>query len=313
MSIVSSPAKTTAANPTNRRSRQILKERIISGLLWACAMVSILTTVGIIYSLLSETGLFFAQVSLKEFFTETRWTPMFDPSHYGIAPLLSGTFLIAGGAAIVAVPLGLASAVYLSEFAPDRVRRIIKPVLELLAGIPTVVYGYFALTYVTPLLRQFMPNLDVFNALSAFLTVGIMITPMISSMSEDAMLAVPRSLREAAYALGATRMEVAIKVVLPAAFSGVVASVILAVSRAIGETMIVALAAGSTPRLTLNPMQSIQTMTGFIAQVSQGDLEAGTPQYHSIYVVGMSLFVITLLMNLLAKWVTKRFQEGEAR
>jgi phosphate transport system permease protein len=296
-----------------RRSRQVKKERAIAFLLTLCGMISILTTVGIVYSLLSETGAFFAEVSLVEFFTETRWTPMFDPPHYGIGPLLSGTFLIAGGAALVAVPLGLASAIYLSEYAPDKVRRVIKPVLELLAGVPTVVYGYFALTFVTPLLRKVLPDMDVFNALSAFVTVGIMITPMISSMSEDAMLSVPRSLREAAYALGATRLEVAVKVVLPAAFSGVMSSVILAVSRAVGETMIVALAAGSTPKLTLNPLQSIQTMTGFIAQVSQGDIEMGTPAYHSIYVVGFSLFMITLLMNLLARWVTNRYQEGEAR
>jgi phosphate transport system permease protein len=190
-------------------------------------------------------------------------------------------------------------------------RRVVKPILELLAGIPTVVYGFFALTFVTPLLQKLIPNLDVFNALSAFITVGIMITPMISSMSEDAMLAVPRSLREAAYALGATRLEVAVKVVLPAAFSGVMASIILAISRAIGETMIVALAAGSTPKLTLNPLESIQTMTGFIAQISQGDVQVGSPAYKALYAVGMTLFVITLAMNTLAKWLTRRYQEGE--
>jgi phosphate transport system permease protein len=305
------PAAPPAAQTSARRTRQIARERVIGWLLLGSGLVSIITTVGIVLSLFTETIHFFGRVSLREFFTETRWTPTFEPAHYGISPLLAGTFLIAAGSALVAVPLGLASAIYLSEYAPDRVRRVIKPVLELLAGIPTVVYGFFALTFVTPLLKHVIPSLDVFNALSAFITVGIMVTPMISSMSEDAMLAVPRSLREAAYALGATRLEVAVRVVLPAAFSGVMSSVILAVSRAIGETMIVALAAGATPKLTLNPLESIQTMTGYIAQVSQGDLEYGSPAYTSIYAVGMSLFVITLVMNLLARAITRRFQEGE--
>lgn len=295
----------------SHRSRQILRERIIAGLLLASGLLSIATTIGIVLSLSTETVGFFSKVSIREFLTELRWTPMFDPAYYGILPLLSGTFMIAVGSALVAVPLGLASAIYLSEYAPDKVRRTLKPVLELLAGIPTVVYGFFAVTFLTPLLRKLIPDLDIFNALSAFITVGIMITPMISSMSEDAMLAVPRSLREAAYALGATRLEVAVKVVLPAAFSGVMSSVILAISRAVGETMIVAMAAGSTPRATLNPLQSIQTMTGFIAQVSQGDLEMGTASYQAIYAVGMTLFMMTLGMNLLAKRITRRFQEGE--
>lgn len=311
MSVTVTPEK-AAANPSaGRRARQSARERVIAALLLGCGLISIITTVGIILSLFTETAGFFSHVSFREFITETRWTPMFDPAFYGILPLLSGTFLIAAGSAVVAVPLGLASAIYLSEYAPDRVRRIVKPILELLAGVPTVVYGFFALTFITPLLKRFIPDLDIFNALSAFIAVGVMITPMISSMSEDAMLAVPRSLREAAYALGATRFEVAVKVVLPAAFSGVMASVILAVSRAVGETMIVALAAGSTPTLTLNPLRSIQTMTGFIAQVSQGDLEMGSVSYQAIYAVGMTLFVSTLVMNLFARWVTRRYQEGE--
>ncbi|MFZ5817724.1 MAG: phosphate ABC transporter permease subunit PstC [Bacillota bacterium] len=313
MSVTTSRSQSAAAaaSQTARRSRQIARERIIAALLLGCGLVSIVTTVGIVISLFSETALFFQEVSFREFLTEKRWTPAFDPPYYGIAPLLAGTLQIAVGSALVAVPLGLASAIYLSEYAPDRVRRVIKPVLELLAGIPTVVYGFFALTFVTPLLKRFIPDLDIFNALSAFITVGIMITPMISSMSEDAMLAVPRSLREAAYALGATRFEVATRVVLPAAFSGVMASVILAISRAVGETMIVALAAGSTPKLTFSPLESIQTMTGYIAQMSQGDLEHGTPAYHAIYAVGMTLFVVTLAMNLIARWLTRRYQEGE--
>lgn len=287
------------------------RERIITWVLRTCGLLSIFTTVGIVVSLISETTAFFAMAPFREFLTETRWTPAFEPAYYGILPLLSGTFLIAGGAALVAVPLGLASAIYLSEYAPNRLRRWIKPLMELLAGIPTVVYGYFALTFVTPLLRRFLPDLEVFNALSACITVGIMITPMISSLSEDAMLAVPRSLREGAYALGATRLEVALKVVLPAAFSGVMSAIILAISRAVGETMIVSLAAGSTPRLTLNPLESIQTMTGFIAQMSQGDLELNSPGYRAIYAVGMTLFLITLAMNLLAKWIARRYEEAE--
>ncbi len=305
------PPATPTVQPNSRRARQVVRERIIAGLLLASGLVSIVTTVGIVVSLFSETALFFGEVSFWEFLSDSKWTPAFDPAHYGIGPLLAGTLQIAVGSALVAVPLGLASAIYLSEYAPDKVRRVIKPILEVLAGIPTVVYGFFALTFVTPLLKKLIPDLDVFNALSAFLTVGIMITPMISSMSEDAMLSVSRSLREAAYALGATRFEVATRVVLPAAFSGVVASVILAISRAIGETMIVALAAGSTPKLTLNPLESIQTMTGYIAQMSQGDLEHGTPGYRAIFAVGMTLFVITLLMNLAARWLTRRYQEGE--
>jgi len=297
--------------PDRRRTRQIIKERVIAGLLLAAGLVSVITTVGIVLSLFTETAHFFSVVSIREFLTHKLWTPTFEPAHYGILPLLAGTFLIAGGSAVVAVPLGLGSAIYLSEYAPDRVARVLKPVLELLAGVPTVVYGFFALTFVTPLLKRLIPDLDIFNALSAFITVGIMITPMISSMSQDAMMAVPRSLREGAFALGATRLEVTTKVVVPAAFSGIVSSVILAISRAIGETMIVALAAGATPKLTLNPLESIQTMTGYIAAVSQGDLEMGSPAYTSIYAVGMALFVITLAMNLLARAISRRYEEAE--
>lgn len=296
-----------------QRNRQKQKERVIAWLLSASGLISIMITLGILLSLLSETLAFFSDVSIWEFLTHREWTPAFADPHFGILSLVSGTFIIAAGSAIVAVPLGLAAAIYLAEYAPERVRKTLKPVLELLTGVPTVVYGYFALTFVTPLLRRFIPDLDVFNALSAAITVGIMILPMVSSMSEDAMLAVPRSTREAAYALGATRLEVALKVVLPAAFSGVVASIILAISRAVGETMIVTLAAGSTPKITLNPLQSIQTMTGFIAQISQGELTVGSPEYRSLYAVGMSLFLITLGMNVIARLLTRRYQEGEQR
>ncbi len=288
-----------------------MRERLLAALLLPAGLVSLITTVGIVVSLVTETSRFFALVSIREFLTGTRWTPTFEPARFGILPLLSGTFLITAGSALVAVPMGLACALYLSEYAPDRVRRVLKPVLELLAGVPTVVYGFFALTAVTPLLRRAIPDLDVFNALSAIIAVGIMILPMVASMAEDAMLAVPRSLREAAFALGATRLEVALRVVLPASVSGVVSAVILAVSRAAGETMIVAMAAGATPKLTLNPLESIQTMTGFIAQVAQGDLEVDSAAYTSMYAVGMALFLITLAMNLLAGAVRRRYRERE--
>lgn len=294
-------------------NRQQRRERLIAWLLSASGLLTILVTVGILLALLSNTIAFFREIPLWTFLTDPLWTPAFADPHYGILSLVSGTFIIAVGSAVIAVPLGLAAAIYLSEYAPERLRRLLKPALELLAGIPTVVYGYFALTFVTPLLKRFLPDLDIFNALSACITVGIMILPMISSMSEDAMLAVPRSLREAAYALGATRLEVAVKVVLPAAFSGVVSSIILAISRAVGETMIVALAAGSTPKITLNPLQSIQTMTGFIAQITQSEVATGTVEYKSLFAVGMSLFLITLAMNLGARLLTRRFQEGEQR
>lgn len=313
MSLATSPAMQVDDRTAARRNRQITRERVIAAILMGCGFISVGTTAGIVLSLFSETASFFSEVSILEFFTSRSWTPNFEPANYGILPLLAGTLQIAAGSAFVAIPLGLASAIYLSEYAPDRVRRTIKPILEVLAGIPTVVYGFFALTFLTPVLKKLIPDLDVFNALSAFITVGIMVTPMISSLSEDAMLAVPRSLREAAYALGATRLEVALKVVLPAAFSGVMSSILLAISRAVGETMIVALAAGATPKLTLSPYESIQTMTGFIAQMSMGDVPAGSMAFKSLYAVGMTLFVVTLLMNMAARWLTYRYQEGEQR
>ncbi len=313
MSQATAPDGGTVEGFKVRRARQIARERIIGAVLMGCGFISVGTTIGIVWSLLSESALFFSEVSIVEFLTSVNWTPNFEPANYGILPLLAGTLQIAVGSALVAIPLGLASAIYLSEYAPDRVRRTIKPILEVLAGIPTVVYGFFALTFLTPILQRLIPGLDVFNALSAFITVGIMITPMISSLSEDAMLAVPRSLREAAYAMGATRLEVATKVVLPAAFSGVMASILLAISRAVGETMIVALAAGSTPKLTFSPLESIQTMTGFIAQMSMGDVPAGSLAFKALYVVGMTLFVVTMIMNLAARWLTLRYQEGERR
>jgi phosphate transport system permease protein len=290
------------------RMRKI-KERLIYSVLFGCVLITILTTIGIILSLIVETFSFFQEVPLSKFLTDTRWTPLFADKHFGIMPLVTGTLIILVGSSIVALPIGLASALYLSMYAKPVVRRIAKPLLEVLAGIPTVVYGYFALTFVTPLLRQFIPDLSMFNALSASIVVGIMIIPMVSSLSEDALIAVPRSLREAGFALGATKFEVASRIVLPAGLSGVIASFILAISRAVGETMIVTLAAGSTPKLTLNPLESIQTMTAYIVQVSMGDTPHGTIVYKTIFAVGMLLFLITLAMNIIGQIVTRRFRE----
>ncbi len=286
-----------------------MEERVVRTVLFLCTAVSVLTTVGIVVVLLREAASFFAEVSPVEFFTGTRWTPLFRPQSFGVLPLLAGSFLVAAGAAIVALPVGLASAIYLSEYAPPSVRRIVKPALEILAGIPTVVYGYFALTFITPLLRTAFPETSVFNAASASIVVGIMIIPMVSSLSEDAMSAVPRSLRMGAYALGATRYEVATRTVVPAALSGIIASFILAISRAIGETMAVAIAAGATPNLTLNPLESIQTMTAYIVQISLGEAPYGSIEYKTIFAVGLTLFAVTLVMNLVSVAVLKRFRE----
>ncbi|MBI4304351.1 MAG: phosphate ABC transporter permease subunit PstC [Chloroflexi bacterium] len=291
------------------RMRNRLRETVIQRLLLSCALVSVLTTISIVIMLVVQAAGFFRNVSVLEFFTGTRWTPLFQPQHFGVLPLVVGTSLTAGIAILLALPIGLASAIYLSEYAKDRVRRVVKPFLEILAGVPTVVYGYFALTFVTPLLRNIFPSMIVFNALSAGLVMGVMIIPMVSSLSEDAMVAVPRALRDAAYGLGATRFEVATRVVMPAAVSGIVAACILALSRAVGETMIVAIAAGSTPKLTLNPLESIQTMTAYIAQISLGETPHGTVEYYTIFAVGLLLFVMTLTMNLFSQWFVRRYRE----
>ncbi|RME84560.1 MAG: phosphate ABC transporter permease subunit PstC [Caldilineae bacterium] len=292
---------------------QRLRERAISVLLLAAGLISILTTIGIILSLLTETVGFFGrpEVSLREFFIGTRWTPQYAPPQqaFGIWPLINGTLLIAIGSAIVSLPIGVASAVYLSEYASDRARKTLKPLLEILAGIPTVVYGYFGITFITPLLQHFIPGLKVFNALAASIVVGVMIIPMVSSMSEDAMHAVPRALREAAYAMGATRLEVSTQVVLPAALSGVLASFILALSRAIGETMAVTMVAGQLAHITLDPRDSVMAMTAYIVNVSLGDTPFGSVEYQSIFAVGMVLFVITLGMNILSHRIVRRYRE----
>ncbi len=304
------PAAATAALPdlTTHRSHA-WKERAIAGLLWLCATVSALVTAGIVVTLVGESIAFFRLVSPVAFFTGTEWSPLFRDPLFGVLPLLSGSLLVAGGAALIAIPVGLLSAIYLSEYASPRLRSVLKPLLEVLAGIPTVVYGYFALTFVTPLLQTVFPSAEVFNAASAALVVGVMIIPTVSSLSDDALRAVPLSLRAAAYGLGATKLEVSTRVVVPAALSGVIASFMLAVSRAIGETMAVAIAAGNMPNLTLNGLESIQTMTAYIVQASLGDTPRGTMPYRTLFAVGTTLFAITLVMNIASQWVLARFRE----
>lgn len=292
-----------------RRPTRRIREQMLQALFFLCATVSVLTTFGIIAVLLQETLLFFERVSIVEFLTGTRWTPLFASKQFGVLPLVNGTILVAAGAMLVALPLGLLAAIYLSEYAAPRTRRVLKPILEILAGIPTVVYGYFALLFITPLLKTLWPQTQAFNALSASLVMGFMILPMVASVSEDAMSAVPQSLRQAAYALGSTRLEVSLRVVLPAALSGIAAAFILAVSRAIGETMIVAIAAGQQPKMTLNPLESIETMTAYIVQVSLGDTPHQSLEYHTIFAVGMLLFVMTLIMNVASHLITRRFRE----
>jgi phosphate transport system permease protein len=290
-------------------SSRRLHEWIIERLLFLCAAVSVLTTAGIIIVLAIETVGFLREVSVVEFLTGTEWTPLFANARFGVLPLVAGTVLVSSIAMLVALPMGLLSAIYLSEYAPAQLRRVVKPVLEILAGVPTVVYGYFALMFVTPLLQRVVPGLAGFNALSPGIVMGIMILPLVSSLSEDAMRAVPRGLREGAYALGATKMQTSLSVVVPAAFSGITAACILAVSRAIGETMIVAIAAGQQPRLTSNPLVPIETMTAYIVQVSLGDTPQGTLEYRTIFAVGMLLFLMTFTLNLASTWLRERFRE----
>lgn len=294
-----------------KRRRRHIEERVVHGILRVAALISILTTIGIVFVLVQQSIGFFREIPIWDFLTGTNWAPLYKPVSFGVLPLVAGTLLVAAVAGFVSLSLGTGAAIFLSEYAPERVRRVLKPVLEVLAGIPTVVYGYFALLLVTPFLRSIIgtENLPVFNALSAGLVMGIMIMPMVTTLSEDAMTAVPRSLRDAAYALGATRFEVATKVVVPAALSGIVASFILAISRAVGETMIVYLAAGGRPNLTFNPLESIQAMTAFIVSVALGDTPQGTTEYHTIFAVGLLLFVMTLAMNILGRWVVQRFRQ----
>jgi phosphate transport system permease protein len=295
-----------------RRSATSIRELPIHAFLFACAVLTVVTTLGIVVVLFEETIAFFGEVSAIDFFTDTQWTPLFTDKHFGVLPLLNATMLMAVLSMLMALPLGLAVAIYLSEYAPQRLRSIVKPVLELLAGVPTVVYGYFAIQFISPHIVQFFFGEDtsLFNALSASIAMGIMMLPLISSLSEDALRAVPQALREGAYGLGANRFEVATKVVLPAALSGVVAASILAVSRAVGETMIVTLAAGQIPNLSWNPLESMEAMTAYIVQVSLGDTPRGTIEYSTIFAIGSTLFVSTLLLNVFAQWLLAKFREA---
>jgi len=284
------------------------KERWIEIVMMCCSFVTILTTIGIILVLTIETFHFFSEVSVIDFLTDTQWTPLFTEKHFGILPLLSGTLLTTSIAILFAVPVGLIIAVYMNEYASRRFTFTIKPVLEILAAIPTVVYGFFALKFVTPLLQTFIPDLAGFNALSPGLVMGVMIIPYITSLSEDALRAVPQSLREASYGMGATKFQTAFRVMIPAASSGIIVSVILAVSRAIGETMIVAIAAGQEPKLTFNPKESVETITTYIVQVSMGDVPQDSLEYRTIYAAGLTLFVLTLVLNNISFRIRKKFQ-----
>jgi phosphate transport system permease protein len=302
----SAPVTFDLSGAASRRT----SERIVGAVLWVCGAVSLLTTVGIIAVLVQQALVFFAHVPVTDFLFGTTWTALFKSPRYGVLPLVSGTLLITMIAMAVSIPLGLMSAIYLSEYAATRARDVLKPSLELLAGIPTIVYGFFAVTFIRPdLLKLIFPGIGPFSALAAGIAVGIMTTPLVASLSEDAMRAVPRSLREGGYALGATKLEVSWQIVVPAALSGIIASFILAMSRAVGETMIVALAAGSKPQLTANPLEPMQTMTGFIVQAFSGDMVVGTAPYLSLFAVGLLLFFITLALNMISHRVVARFRE----
>jgi phosphate transport system permease protein len=298
-----------AARLARRRAR-VVRERIIELILFLAALVSVFTTVGIVYILVKESVVFFQAVPIGRFLSDTQWTPLFDDAHFGIIVLLSGTLTSSAVALAIAIPLGTIIAIYLSEFAPFRLREVAKPFLELLGGVPTIVYGYFALLFVTPLLQRIYPELPGFNLLSAGIVMGIMIIPYVSSISEDAMRAVPMSLREGSYAMGATRFQTAVKVVVPAAFSGIASAYILGISRAVGETMILAVAAGMQPNLTFNPLEPAATITAFIVQVALGDLPHGSIGYQTIFAAGLTLMVFTLLCNIGGHVLRKTFREA---
>lgn len=292
-----------------KRRMKDLFEKMMPKFLFTLAMISILTTIGIIFTLLSETIEFFKIVPMVDFFTGTVLKPLSQTPEFGVLPLLMGTMASSVIAMFVAAPIGLMSAIYLSQYASERVRKILKPLLELLAGIPTIVYGFFAFTFVTPLLRQFIPGLEATNILSPGIVMGVMIIPMIASLSEDAMSSVPKEMRDGALGLGATKLETTRKVIIPAALSGIIASFVLGISRAIGETMIVTIASGSTKNFTLDVTQSMQTMTAYIVEVTGGDASTGSTVYYSLYAVAMTLFVFTLLMNLLARKISQKYRE----
>lgn len=293
-----------------RRRVRIAREKAIESVLFLAALVSVFTTVAIVYILVKESVVFFRHVPLTDFLTDTQWTPLFDDAHFGIVVLLSGTLTSSFVALAVAIPLGTLIAIYLAEFAPFKVREIAKPFLEMLGGIPTIVYGYFALLFVTPLLQRIYPDLPGFNLLSAGIVMGIMIIPYVSSISEDAMRAVPMSLREGSYAMGATRYQTAVKVVVPAAFSGIASAYILGISRAVGETMILAVAAGMQPNLTFNPLEPAATITAFIVQVALGDLPHGSIGYQTIFAAGLTLLLFTLACNIAGHFLRRTFRES---
>lgn len=284
-------------------------EKLAKAACFVCAAVSILTTIGIIYFLLADALQFFKTVSIAEFLFGTKWSPLIKPHSFGVLPLVAGTAMITIGAAIIALPLGMMTAIFMSEYAHPKLRRVLKPILELLAGVPTVVYGYFAVLFITPTLKNFFPVVQVFNAASGAIVVGIMVLPLVASLCEDALSAVPRALREGAYGLGSTKFEVVVKIVTPAALSGIMAAFILAISRAVGETMAVTLASGQSPKLTFNPAESIQTMTAYIVQISKGDTPAGSLSYNTIFAVGLALFAITFGLNLLAERFVRRYRQ----
>jgi phosphate transport system permease protein len=298
-------AQLAAAKAARKR-----KDRMIELVLLAAACVSVFTTLAIVYILVKESVVFFQQVPLKDFLTDRQWTPLFDDAHFGIVVLLAGTLSSSMVALLIAIPLGTIIAIYLSEFAGYRVRETLKPVLELLSGVPTIIYGFFALLVVTPLIQKIYPDLPTFNVLSAGIVMGIMIIPYVSSLSEDAMRAVPMSLREGAYAMGSTRFQTATRVVVPAALSGIASAYILGISRAVGETMILAVAAGMQPNLTLNPLEPAATITSFIVQVALGDLPHGSVGYQTIFAAGLTLMLLTLFFNLMGYWLRRRFREA---
>jgi len=302
-------AETSRSGRLGYSYRRHLRERFIETLLLSMAFVSVAITLAIVVMLVKESLVFFQQVPVWDFLTDTQWTPLFEDAHYGILPLISGTLVSSAVALLVAIPIGTIIAIYLSEFAPFAVREIAKPFLEMLGGVPTVVYGYFALLFVTPLLQKIFPELPGFSLLSAGLVMGIMIIPYVSSMAEDAMRAVPMHLREGSYAMGATRFQTAIRVVIPAAFSGIAAAYILGISRAVGETMVVAIAAGMQPNLTWNPMEPAATITAYIVQVSLGDLPHGSIGYQTIFAAGLTLFLLTLTFNIIGHILRKRYRE----
>jgi phosphate transport system permease protein len=292
-----------------RARRRRIGEDVVKGALFVCALISVATTVGIVIALFVPAFEFFQEVSIADFLTGTNWSPLFEPAHFGVLPLVSGTLLVTAIASIVAMPLGLGAAIYLSEYASPHTRGILKPAFEILAGIPTIVFGYFALTFMTPLLRDLGIQVDIFNTLSAGLVIGVLLMPTVASLSEDAMGAVPRDLRDGAYALGSTKVQVATRIVVPAAVSGIVASFVLAISRAVGETMIVLIAMGQQPNLTLDPREAAETMTAFIAATGAGDVPTGSIEYKTIFAVGALLFVLTLVMNVFAIRLVRKYRE----